>query len=48
MELRVALTELLWRMPDMRPAADGPEIRPRALVRACVQMPVRYVPRVSA
>ena len=28
MELRVALTELLRRLPDMRFATDGPVIRP--------------------
>ena len=48
MELRVALAELLRRMPDM--AFDGapPEVRPHALVRACVHMPVRFTPSASS
>ena len=44
MELRVALAELLRRLPDMEYADGGPEIRPHALVRACTRMRVRYTP----
>ncbi len=44
MELRVALTELLRRMPDMDFDGAGPEIRPNSLVRAYVHMPVRFTP----
>ncbi len=46
MELRVALCELLRRLPDMELAGDGPEIVPHSLVRACVRMPVRFTPEV--
>jgi cytochrome P450 family 142 subfamily A polypeptide 1 len=46
MELRVALRELLRRLPDMELTGDGPEIRPNALVRACVHMPVRFTREV--
>ena len=44
MELRVALRELLRRLPDMEFAAGGPEIRPNALVRSCAHMRVRFTP----
>jgi cytochrome P450 family 142 subfamily A polypeptide 1 len=48
MELRVALREVLRRLPDMELAADGPELRPNALVRSCVSMPVRFTPEGGA
>ncbi len=44
MEMRVAFTELLRRIPDMRYAAGGPVILPNALVRSCVEMKVRFTP----
>lgn len=44
MELRVALTELLRRLPDMSYAADGPEFGSSALVRSVAHMHVRYTP----
>jgi cytochrome P450 family 142 subfamily A polypeptide 1 len=44
MELRVALSELLRRLPDMEYSEGGPEIVPHSLVRACVRMRVRYTP----
>ena len=47
MELRVALAEILRRLPDMAYDGSGPEIVPHALVRACVRMPVRFTPEAS-
>jgi cytochrome P450 family 142 subfamily A polypeptide 1 len=45
MELRVALGEVLKRMPDLRFAdAEGAVIRPSALVRSCVRMKVAFTP----
>lgn len=45
MEMRVTFTELLRRFPDMNYASPaGAEIRPHALVRSCVHMPVRFTP----
>ncbi|HEB87989.1 MAG TPA: cytochrome P450 [Deltaproteobacteria bacterium] len=44
MELRVALTELLRRIPDMRYAAGGPEFGSSALVRSVLHMHVRFTP----
>ena len=44
MELRVALSELLRRLPDMEYSDGGPEIVPHALVRSCARMRVRYTP----
>ena len=44
MEMRVVFTELLRRFPDMVYSADGPEIRPHALVRSCMHMPVKFTP----
>jgi cytochrome P450 len=44
MELRVALTELLRRLPDMRYTSDGPEFGGSALVRNVKHMHVRYTP----
>jgi cytochrome P450 family 142 subfamily A polypeptide 1 len=48
MELRVALEEILRRMPDMELAGEAPEYRPNALVRSCVHMNVRFTPEPSA
>jgi cytochrome P450 family 142 subfamily A polypeptide 1 len=44
MEMRVAFTELLRRLPNMHYASDGPVIVPNALVRNCARMEVRYTP----
>ena len=44
MELRVALTEILRRMPDMRYATNGPELGSSALVRSVKHMYVRFTP----
>ena len=44
MEMRVAIAELLRRLPDMEFATDGPEFQPSALVRTCSQMHVKYTP----
>jgi len=46
MELRVALRELLRRLPDMEYSAGGPVIEPSPLVRSCKQMLVRFTPEV--
>jgi cytochrome P450 len=44
MELRVAFTELLRRIPDMRYATGGPEMGSSALVRSVQHMHVHYTP----
>jgi cytochrome P450 family 142 subfamily A polypeptide 1 len=44
MELRVALRELLRRLPDMRFADSGPVIEPHSLVRSCTRMEVLFTP----
>jgi cytochrome P450 family 142 subfamily A polypeptide 1 len=44
MELRVALEELLRRIPDMEYSAGGPVIERAALVRSCSEMRVRFTP----
>ncbi len=44
MEMRVAFSELLRRLPDMEYAAGGPVLRPSALVRSCVEMKLRFTP----
>jgi len=44
MELRVAFSELLKRLPDMDYAGKGPELGASALVRAVKHMPVKYTP----
>jgi cytochrome P450 family 142 subfamily A polypeptide 1 len=44
MEMRVTFEELLRRLPAMEYASAGPELRPSALVRSCVHMPVRFTP----
>ncbi len=44
MELRVALRELLRRLPDMRFADAGPVVEPHSLVRSCTRMDVLFTP----
>lgn len=44
MELRVALNEILRRIPDMRYASDGPERGNSALVRSVQHMYVKFTP----
>jgi cytochrome P450 family 142 subfamily A polypeptide 1 len=44
MELRVALRELLRRLPDMRFADSGPVVEPHSLVRSCTRMEVLFTP----
>ena len=44
MEMRVALEQLLQRIPDMEYAAGGPEMSPSALVRTMLHMQVRFTP----
>jgi cytochrome P450 family 142 subfamily A polypeptide 1 len=48
MEMRVAFSELLRRLPDMRYAEGGPVLLPNALVRSCVEMKVRFTPERGA
>ena len=48
MELRVALTEILRRLPDMRYATNGPEFGSSALVRSVKHMHVRFTPERAA
>jgi cytochrome P450 len=48
MEMRIAFQELLRRLPDMEYAAGGPVMKPAALVRACVEMQVRFTPEPVA
>ena len=47
MEMRVAFSELLRRLPDMEYATGGPEIIPSALVRSCKHMYLRFTPESS-
>jgi cytochrome P450 len=44
MELRVAFSELLKRIPDMSYTAGGPEFGSSALVRSVMHMHVRFTP----
>jgi cytochrome P450 family 142 subfamily A polypeptide 1 len=44
MELRVALEEVLRRLPDMAYASGGPVIVPSPLVRTCKHMHVTFTP----
>jgi len=44
MELRVALEQLLQRLPDMEFSRGGPEIVPSSLVRCCRHMYVKFTP----
>lgn len=48
MELRVALTELLRRIPDMSYTDGGPVFSPSALVRNVTHMRVRFTPEEAA
>lgn len=45
MEMRVALREILQRLPAMEYAAGGPVMAPSALVRSYEQVRVSYTPR---
>jgi cytochrome P450 family 142 subfamily A polypeptide 1 len=42
MELRVALRELLRRLPGMKFSDEGPIVEPHALVRSCTRMDVCF------
>jgi cytochrome P450 family 142 subfamily A polypeptide 1 len=44
MELRVALEEMLRRIPDMEYASGGPEFVPSPLVRTCKHLHVTFTP----
>ena len=44
MEMRVALEQVLRRMPDIEYAAGGPVLVPSRLVRTCAEMKVRFTP----
>jgi cytochrome P450 family 142 subfamily A polypeptide 1 len=48
MELRVAVSELLRRLPDMEFSAGGPVVVPSALVRTCKEMRVRFTPEAGS
>ena len=48
MELRVALVELLRRLPDMRYATGGPELGESALVRSVKHLHVKFTPEQVA
>ena len=48
MEMRVALTEVLRRFPDVEYAGSGPEFGLSALVRSVRHMQVRLAPRSAA
>jgi cytochrome P450 len=44
MEMRVAFSEILKRLPDITYATDGPVFRGSALVRTCAEMQVEFTP----
>jgi len=44
MEMRVAFSEVLRRLPDMEYANGGPAFEPSSLVRSCASMRVRFTP----
>jgi len=44
MELRVAFSELLRQLPDMKYSNDGPIVVPSSLVRSCSEMKVTFTP----
>jgi cytochrome P450 family 142 subfamily A polypeptide 1 len=48
MEMRVALEQVLRRLPDIEYAADGPVLIPSRLVRTCAEMKVRFTPEAPA
>ena len=47
MEMRVAIEQVLRRMPDMEYAAGGPVLVPSKLVRTCSEMKVRFTPEAG-
>jgi cytochrome P450 len=48
MEMRVAISQLLQRLPDMEFSDGGPVFQPSALVRTCLHMNVTYTPENAA
>ncbi|MBW2274070.1 MAG: cytochrome P450 [Deltaproteobacteria bacterium] len=44
MEMRVAIQEVLRRMPDMEYTDGGPKLSPSPLVRTCTEMKVKFTP----
>jgi cytochrome P450 family 142 subfamily A polypeptide 1 len=48
MEMRVALEQVLKRMPNMEYAGDGPVLAPSSLVRTCSEMKVRFTPEAAS
>jgi cytochrome P450 family 142 subfamily A polypeptide 1 len=44
MEMRVAISEILRRMPNMEYTHGGPILSPSALVRTCSEMRVKFTP----
>jgi cytochrome P450 len=44
MEMRVAVEQVLQRMPNMSYANGGPVLVPSSLVRTCAEMQVRFEP----
>ncbi len=47
MEMRITFETLLRRLPDMEFVDSGPVLKPSALVRSCVSMPVRFTPECA-
>jgi cytochrome P450 family 142 subfamily A polypeptide 1 len=47
MEMRVAFEEVLRRLPDMEYSDGGPQLKPSALVRSCMEMRVRFTPETQ-
>jgi cytochrome P450 family 142 subfamily A polypeptide 1 len=48
MEMRIAFTEILRRLPEMEYSAGGPLLTPSSLVRTCSEMRVRFTPESRA
>ena len=44
MEMRVAFSELMRRLPDIEYAGNGPLFRNSSIVRTCTEMQVRFTP----
>jgi cytochrome P450 len=44
MEMRVAIEEVLRRMPNMEYTDGGPKLSPSSLVRTCSEMRVKFTP----
>jgi cytochrome P450 len=44
MEMRVAISEVLRRMPNMEYTDGGPKLSPSSLVRTCSEMRVKFTP----